>query len=178
MFKRTGSRIQSILLAGFLATTMIAGCETVEADNDTVVTGDADCAAVCAALMSANCFYGGGEADCNTSCNGWDQMYAAKGQDCKDAWTSYKECIVVETIPTCGGVATYNVMPCRGEWDHSQNYCLYNATPAEACIANAAFDPFCASTAYTKKGMVCRGDVPTDCVIGGTSSNADLYCCP
>ena len=179
---------QFLTLAAAACVLALTGCPTSDSGtsdtggtdstaSDTPVTGG-DCAGVCAALMASHCFYGGGESDCNTSCNGWDSMYAAKSADCTAAWAGYKGCIVGATIPDCGGVATWNVMACRPLWDHTQNYCVYGMSPSQACLANAAFDAFCTAVAGKTHGFVCQGAVPADCVVGGNSNNADLYCCP
>lgn len=163
------------VVVAIVAMFLVSGCDLSSPDGGF----DGDCGGVCGALMASECFYGGGEDDCNTSCNGWDAAANASGnQDCINAWNDYIDCAVSETLPNCGGVATWNVLPCRGEWDHYQNYCVYYFTPAEACIANSAFDAFCAGVAGKPVGKVCRGVEDAGCVVGGTTSNADLYCCP
>ena len=178
----------------FLTTVMVAcaltlaGCPTSDSattdngagDNtatDTPASGG-DCAGVCFALLGSHCFYGGGESDCNTSCTGWDAMYAAGSADCQAAWAGYKGCVVGASLADCGGVATWNVMACRSFWDHAQNYCLYGILPTAPCMANAAWNPYCTAIAGKTHGFVCQGTVPADCVVGGNSGNADLYCCP
>lgn len=156
------------------------GCDSGSSSSSdaAVASGAGDCAGVCGALMSSHCFYGGGESDCNTSCTGWDTNYGAGSDACKAAWKGYKDCMVAATIDDCGGVATWNVMPCRAEWDHTQNYCLNGVLPTEACMQNAAWDAYCTGTPAKPTGNVCRGDVPAGCTIAGTSVNADTYCCP
>lgn len=143
--------------------------------------GDTSCDSVCDALLSQSCFYGGGEADCRTSCNGWETMYVASGPDyCMQAWNDYKGCIASENL-TCVDDSNpdWNAAPCRGHWDHFQNYCInMNAMPDTPCMENAAFDAFCAATPATPKGKSCFGNAPAGCVIGGNENNANLYCCP
>lgn len=147
--------------------------------SDAMGSAKGDCAGVCAALMASHCFYAGGESDCNRSCDGWDQEVAASSSaDCKAFWNAYQDCMVSETLADCGGVATWNPMACRHEWDHYQGYCLYGYTPSTPCQTVSAFDTVCGGVAGKPRAMSCMGDVPSDCAIAGTSNNAFLYCCP
>ncbi len=160
-----------------VAAFLVFGCEPAGPDDGN--NGDATCAEVCGVLMSSECFYGGGEADCNTTCDGWDtQATASSLIGCPDAWVAYKECMVDADINNCGGVATWNVIECRGQWDHYQNYCVYGLPSTTACVAEALLDSFCAGVAGKPHGKICRGQEEAGCVVGGTSNNADLYCCP
>lgn len=139
------------------------------------------CDDVCNALFDKGCFYAGGESDCRRSCTGWEEQYVATGPEyCKAAWADYKACVVSEQL-TCSDDLNpdWNALPCRPHWDHFQNYCIQkSATPETECIENPGFDAFCEGDAAHPKGKVCRGDAPAECVVGGTNSNADLYCCP
>jgi hypothetical protein len=142
--------------------------------------GNANCDDVCNALFAQSCFYGGGESDCSTSCNGWDMMYASGTDYCQQAWSDYKSCIAGGGL-TCidDGNPDWNAAPCRGDWDHVQNYCVnMNAMPDTPCMENAAFDAFCSGTPATPHGKSCFGDAPAGCVVGGTENNSNLYCCP
>lgn len=143
--------------------------------------GGSSCDDVCDAMFAQSCFYGGGEADCRTSCNGWNTQYTSTGADyCQTAWADYRTCMTSASL-TCAddGNPDWGAIECRGDWDHVQNYCVYrNATPATPCMVNAAFDAFCTSTPATPEGRSCLGDAPAGCVVGGTQNNANLYCCP
>lgn len=137
-----------------------------------------DCGGECSVLMSTHCFYAGGENDCATSCNGWEAQANSGSDPCKQAWADYKSCMVTASISDCGGVPTWNVLPCRAQYDHFWNYCYNGVTPDTPCIDNAAFNAYCADVPGKPAGKVCQGSVPVDCAVGGTSTNADLYCCP
>lgn len=142
--------------------------------------GGESCDDVCDALFAQSCFYGGGEADCRTSCNGWDAMYATGVDYCQTAWGDYRSCVTsAALVCTDDFDPDWNAMPCRQHWDHVQNYCVsMSAMPSTPCTVNAAFDAFCTATPGTPQGRVCPGDAPADCVVGGNDNNADLYCCP
>lgn len=149
--------------------------------GDNASTGDGTCAGVCSVLTSSNCFYAGGESDCNSSCNGWETQYVAAGSaPCQQAWSDYKAC-VSGGVPQCNagvGEAIWNVLKCRGHWDHFQNYCMNGFQPSVPCQAVAVFDAVCAGAPGGPHAMSCFGDVPPGCEVGGTTSNANLYCCP
>jgi hypothetical protein len=172
VLKPTHTRIP--VLIGFAI--CFVGCPTDSGSNNGNGTGD--CTDVCAVLMAAQCYYGGGEADCNASCSGWDTMYGAGTAPCQAAWAEYKACVSSASLDNCGGVLTWNVLECRASWDHTQNYCVNYMQPSIPCMTNAAWDPFCSGVAGKTNAKLCRGDVPAGCVVGGTASNADLYCCP
>ena len=144
-------------------------------------SGDTSCDGVCNSLMGQHCFYTGGDADCRMSCNGWETQYVATGPDyCQKAWADYKSCITSKPL-TCpsDSDAHWEAVACREHWDHFQGYCiLKNATPDTACVMNAAFDAYCSADAAHPHGQVCMGNVPSECVLGGTENNANLYCCP
>lgn len=143
--------------------------------------GPASCDDVCNSLFDQGCFYAGGENDCRMSCNGWETQYVSPGPDyCHAAWEAYKSCVVSETMDCPDDYnPDWNALPCRGHWDHFQNYCInQNATPSTPCTENAALDAFCADSPGKPKGKSCFGDAPADCVVGGTINNSNLYCCP
>ena len=143
--------------------------------------GGSSCEDVCGALFEQNCFYGGGEADCMTSCEGYVTTYVTPGPDyCQAAWDAYTGCVTTAALVCTDDFdPDWNAMPCRGHWDHYTNYCVnMNAMPTTPCTDNAAFDAFCTGTPATPKGRSCLGDAPADCVVGGTDNNSDLYCCP
>lgn len=142
----------------------------------------ASCDGVCNALFAQHCFYGGGESDCRRSCNGWETQYVAVGADyCKQAWADWKGCAASAAL-VCANDSDpdWNALPCRHHWDHVQNYCINkNATPDTPCLPdNAVLNTFCAGTPATPNGKSCFGNPPQGCVVGGTSNNANLYCCP
>jgi len=142
---------------------------------------DASCDQVCDSLKTKGCFYAGGDADCRMSCNGWETQYVAAGADyCHDAWESYKSCVVSETLQCPDDLnPDWNALPCRGHWDHFQNYCINkNATPDTPCTENTAFDTFCSDQPGKPKGKSCFGNAPAECSVGGTINNSNLYCCP
>ena len=100
------SRSFSLLVpCAFVAAFVTFGCEPADPDDGN--DGDASCAEVCGVLMASECFYGGGEADCNTSCEGWDSQTAASSLiGCPEAWIDYKECMAAASVDNCGGVAS------------------------------------------------------------------------
>ncbi len=172
------SRSLSLLVpCAFVAAFVTFGCEPADPDDGN--DGDASCAEVCGVLMASECFYGGGEADCNTSCEGWDSQAAASSLiGCPEAWIDYKECMAAASVDNCGGVATWNVIECRGEWDHYQNYCVYGFSSTQPCLGGATWDAYCTGVAGKPHGKLCRGEEEAGCVVGGTPINTDLYCCP
>ncbi len=178
-----GSRFAGFVLGSLLA---LAACKSGGGGNGGgsnngggASSGDTSCDGVCNALMSQHCFYGGGDADCRMSCTGWETQYVAAGPDyCKQAWSDYKSCIVSETL-TCpmDSDAHWGVVACREHWDHFNNYCInMNATPSSPCMAVSMFDSICDSG--HPHAQSCFGDVPSGCVVGGTESYSNTYCCP
>ena len=145
-------------------------------------SGEADCAGVCSALMKAKCFYAGGETDCNRSCTGWETEFVANGPAyCQQAWSDYKTCMTTTAIATCPdqvGIAQWNVMECRMHWDHFNNYCQSGMSPSQPCTDMAMFNSVCNTVPGKPNARSCFGDVPAGCVVGGTTNNSNLYCCP
>ena len=154
--------------------------DTASGDDDDSAA-DSSCDGVCTAMFAKQgCFYAGGEADCRSSCNGWETQYVAAGADyCKAAWESWKSCMTTKSL-TCNGDFNpdWNAAPCRADYDHWNNYCIQkNATPDTACSKVAALDSACAANAGYPKATSCFGNVPADCVVGGNENYSNFYCC-
>lgn len=136
--------------------------------------GNADCAAMCANVARAGC-NPDDERECLDTCNeAAAHAAASESEACQQAHAAWVGCMT-HTDLRCSGFGV-DGLPCRADRDHARNYCVHGFTPEEPCLENPAASHLCPATAPNAK--ICRGAPESGCVVGGTDSNDDLYCCP
>lgn len=157
------------------ATVLVGACDTGgSTDTGTQGQDGGSCRALCANVAAAEC-PAAGEADCLVDCEATAAIAAAsESEACEAVWAGYVECMADAALE-CNG-SDVSRLPCRADYDRTQNYCVHGFTPEEPCLDNPVASDLCGGA--TPHAKLCRGDAEKGCVLGGTANHTDFYCCP